>query len=164
MKNLKHNPYGGIDLEYEHPVYGWIPASTHPDDPATAALYAEALATGTAIPYVKPLAQVQSDQSVKIEAAYKSANEAQITYDGYTFQADADSVALMAQVATAIPSGAVITWYDTENIGRPLSDIKFTELRQTILMRGQPLFAKKQQLKSAIRTATTVAEVEAVVW
>jgi len=31
-------------------------------------------------------------------------------------------------------------------------------------LRGQPLFAKRRQLKDAIAAAATVAEVEGVVW
>jgi len=164
MQNLKYNAHGGIDLEFEHPVYGLIPCSVHPDDPATAALYAEAVALGTALPYVKPLAQAQFEQIAAIEAAYTAANEAPITYAGHTFQADAASVALMAQVASALPAGASIGWYDIDNIEVPLTDVQFAELRRAILTRGQPLFAKKQTLKDAIRAATTVAEVEAVTW
>jgi hypothetical protein len=70
----------------------------------------------------------------------------------------------MAQVASALPSGASITWYDMSNTGVMLSDTSFAELRGAILMRGQPLFAKKQQLKQQIRIASTITQVEAVVW
>jgi len=110
------------------------------------------------------LNQAQFKQIAAIEAAYTAANEAPITYAGHTFQADAASVALMAQVASALPAGASIGWYDIDNIEVPLTDVQFAELRRAILTRGQPLFAKKQTLKDAIRAATTVAEVEAVTW
>jgi len=50
MQNLKYTANGGIYLEYEHPVYGLIPTCAHPNDPATASLYAEALARGGIAP------------------------------------------------------------------------------------------------------------------
>lgn len=164
MQNLKYNAFGGIDLEYVHPVYGLIPCSTHPNDPPTAALYADAAALGTAIPYVKPLAQAKDEQIALIEAAYKAANEAPIVYGANAFQADAGSVALMAQVASAIPSVSGVGWYDITNTQVLLTNAQFAELRLAILMRGQPLFAQKQARKESIRNATTVAQVEAVVW
>lgn len=99
-----------------------------------------------------------------IEAAYQAANSAPISFQGYTFQADTASVALMAQVATALPSGATVTWYDANNVAAYLADSAFAELRTAILMRGQPLFIKKQTLKELIRNSTTIAEVGSVVW
>lgn len=110
------------------------------------------------------LQDAKDGQTEIIEAAYQSANSAPISFQGLMFQADAESVALMAQVATALPSDSSINWYDIENISLVLSAASFAELRGAILMRGQPLFSKKQTLKAAIRAATTVAEVEAVVW
>lgn len=110
------------------------------------------------------LQDAKDGQTAIIEATYQSANSAPISFLGRTFQADASSVALMAQVATALPSGATVTWYDANNVDCTMTDAQFVELRGAILMRGQPLFAKKQALKAAIRAATTVAEVEAVVW
>lgn len=167
-RNPKHTASGSIVMEIDHPTYGWIPFAASPSDSEAHGreLYQRAIAGafGTIEPYIKPLALAQSEQTAIIEAAYQSANQAPIQYQGWIFQADADSVALMAQVASALPSGASITWYDSANIGITLSDVQFAELRGAILMRGQPLFSKKQTLKAAIRVATTIAQVEAVVW
>jgi hypothetical protein len=43
-RNLYRNRHGTIDMEIEHPVYGWIPFTASPDDsePHGRALYAEA--------------------------------------------------------------------------------------------------------------------------
>lgn len=47
------NGFGTIDVEVDHPVFGWIPLTASEDDPETAAIYAAALAAGPA-PYVAP--------------------------------------------------------------------------------------------------------------
>ena len=103
-------------------------------------------------------------QITTIEAAYTVANEAPITYAGHTFQTDVGSIALMAQIASALPAGASISWWDSLNVEVLLTDAQFAELRGAILLRGQPLFAKRQTLKASIRAAITVAGVEAIVW
>lgn len=167
-RNPQHAPSGVINLEIEHATYGWIPFSASPNDSDKRGrdLYQRAIdgEFGAIELYIKPLALAQSEQTAIIEAAYQAENAAPISFAGATFQTDADSVALMAQVATTLPSGASITWYDSTNTDCTMTDVQFAELRGSILMRGQPLFAKKQTLKAAIRAATTVAEVEAVVW
>ena len=108
--------------------------------------------------------QVKEAAIAAIKSAYTTEKEAPITYAGHVFQADAGSVELMTQVASALPAGASVDWYDIANTAVPLTDVQFAELRGAILMRGQPLFAKRRQLKDAIRAAATVAEVEKVVW
>ena len=54
-RNPKHNAVGTIDLEIEHPVYGWIPFTASPDDAEGAELYAQALRGefGDIAPYVE---------------------------------------------------------------------------------------------------------------
>jgi len=110
------------------------------------------------------LEEVRAKQIGIIEAAYIAEKEAPITYAGHVFQADAGSIELMTQVASALPAGAGIGWYDVNNIEVPLTDVQFAELRGAILTRGQPLFKKRRSLKDSIRAATTVAEVEAISW
>lgn len=57
-RNPKHNAVGTIDLEIDHPVYGWIPFTASPDDtePLGKELYAKAIAGdyGDIQPYVEP--------------------------------------------------------------------------------------------------------------
>lgn len=47
FRNPKHNHFGGIDMEIEHPEFGWIPFTAHPDDTEAHGreLYEEALAS-----------------------------------------------------------------------------------------------------------------------
>jgi len=32
IRNLKYNTFGTVDMEIEHPTYGWIPFTASPDD------------------------------------------------------------------------------------------------------------------------------------
>jgi len=45
-RNLKRNRFGAVDMEVEHPIYGWIPFTASPNDcePLGRTLYAEAIA------------------------------------------------------------------------------------------------------------------------
>jgi len=110
------------------------------------------------------LEEVRAKQIGLIDSTYTTEKESPITYAGHVFQADAGSVELMTQVASALPVGAGIGWYDIDNIEVPLTDVQFAVLRSNIIMRNQPLFDKKLALKKAIREATTVADVEAISW
>ena len=55
-RNPKQNAVGSIDLEIDHPVYGWIPFTASPDDAEGAEIYgqAEAGLFGPVAPYVEP--------------------------------------------------------------------------------------------------------------
>ncbi|MFM6959548.1 MAG: hypothetical protein ACKOW0_00795 [Schleiferiaceae bacterium] len=57
-RSPQHNSAGTIDMEIEHPVYGWIPFTASPDDtePMGRDLYAQAVAgdLGPVAEYVAP--------------------------------------------------------------------------------------------------------------
>lgn len=55
-RNPQRNLHGTIDLEIDHPVYGWIPFTASPNDPDGAAIYAlaEAGEYGPVASYVAP--------------------------------------------------------------------------------------------------------------
>lgn len=58
VKNPSYNSVGTIDLETDHPAYGWIPFTASPNDsePLGKELYARAIAGdyGDIQPYVEP--------------------------------------------------------------------------------------------------------------
>lgn len=56
-RNARFNYAGTIDLEFNHPIYGWLPHTASPDDPEehTRWLYEAALASGEVTPYVAPV-------------------------------------------------------------------------------------------------------------
>ena len=55
-RNHKYNQHGTIDMEIEHPVYGWIPFTASPDDVEAHGreLHAQALAAGGIAAYIPP--------------------------------------------------------------------------------------------------------------
>lgn len=107
MQNLKYNAFGGIDLEYEHPVYGLIPTSTHPNDPPTVTLYAEAVALGTATPYVKPPITVS-----EMASAVQSHLDSTVKVKGYDSILSCASYVSSTNVTFASESAKVIVWRD----------------------------------------------------
>jgi len=112
------------------------------------------------------LAAAKETQISTIEAAYTAAVSADIAFLSTTFQADTASQALISSVLVAsggaLPAGFV--WYDATNQPVVMTYAELQGLAGSILMRGQPLFGQKQTHKAAIRAATTIAQVEAVVW
>ena len=61
IRNPRHAAGGRIDVEYEHPKFGWIPFTASPDDvePLGRELYAAAVAAGGIAPLPeKPQAQI----------------------------------------------------------------------------------------------------------
>lgn len=58
VRNPQYNAAGTIDMEMEHPTFGWIPFTASPDDSAQHGreLYAQAVAgeLGPVAPYVAP--------------------------------------------------------------------------------------------------------------
>jgi len=169
-RNIIYNAHGTVDMEIDHPQYGWIPFTADPNDTEQLGrdLYAAAIAgtLGAIAPYVQSLASAQSVQIDLMDSSYQSAVTAPIAYMGTTFQADQASQDLIASVLTAaggaLPAG--FAWYDVNNAPVTMTFAQLQGLAASILGRGQPLFIHKQTQKAAIRAASTVAQVQAVTW
>lgn len=78
-RNPQYNSVGTIDLEIEHPSYGWIPFTASPDDADGADIYAQAVAGeyGQVAPYVVPpvpelIPPTQAQIDAMRKAAYQS--------------------------------------------------------------------------------------------
>lgn len=112
------------------------------------------------------LLQAQADRLAFIESSYAAAVSADISYMGTTFQADAHSQTLITSVLVALgdtsPPG--FTWWSQDNTGIQMTNADLQGLAQAILLRGQPLFAKKQTLKAAVRGAIDIQSVEEITW
>jgi len=102
-----------IDMEINHPVYGWIPFSATKTDTVVASELFEA-AKGSAVPYVAQQispAQVDAERDRRIALGF--------TWSGKTYQSrqfDLDNIRSMGAAATAmIAQGQVDTgyrWFD----------------------------------------------------
>jgi len=106
-------------------------------------------------------------QAVRIgimESAYLASIQLPVAYMATTFQADAGSQDVLTKclAAGSVPEG--FFWLDVHNAQVLMTYIQLQGLAAAILDQGQAAFSRLQQLKSQVRAAETVAEVQAVVW
>ena len=122
---------------------------------------------------LRVLAQAQADQIAALTAAYDTAISQAVPFTtvagvAQTYQADAGSISnctaamLGCQGAQATPTG--FYWLAVDNTQVPFTYADLQGLAAAFLAQGAPAFAKLQTLKNAVRAATTVAAVAAVVW
>lgn len=110
------------------------------------------------------LPEAKENKLSQLTQAYATAIQQPVAYMDTTFQADTDS----QQVLTASLAGRAVpadfAWLDINNVKVPMTFVQLQGLAGTMLAQGNAAFWKLQGLKDAVRAATTVAEVEAVVW
>ena len=104
---------------------------------------------------------------IKIQELYKAyeiADSADIAYMNTTFQADKNSVDTLSKVLAvgSVPTG--FYWLDSLNNKVPMSYADLQGLANAILVRNQTNFDKFQTLKAQVKTATTQAELDTIVW
>lgn len=154
--------------EIEHEVLGVIPYGARRDDPSCARVVAlidaepEKVAAFVPPSELELLQAAQSSKLEEIETGYQIAIAQNISFNGHDFQADAASVGLMSQVLAVgmVPEG--FYWLSADNSPVPMSRLDLQALAGEILARGQVAFATKQRLKTLVKEAVTVADVEAV--
>ncbi|RUT80940.1 MULTISPECIES: hypothetical protein [unclassified Mesorhizobium] len=73
-RNPTYNTNGGIDMEVDHPAFGWIPFTASPEDPEELGRTLFEDTKGTAAPYVAPPAPTVEE----IRAAMPSLSPRQI--------------------------------------------------------------------------------------
>ena len=137
FRNPVFNALGTIDCEVNHPVYGWIPFTAGPDDPASEDIY-EAAAV-TAGPYVPPPPAALTAVDVDAERDRRILSGASFTVTGYAnpirlagdpvTRANLADVAVMAQVQIAAGNGtATLVWRDEDNTDHTLTFVQVLEL------------------------------------
>ena len=112
------------------------------------------------------LAAAVTDRIDYIESQYQIAYQANIDYMGATFQADKASQTLITESLSAMNGTASsdFGWYDIANNKIPMTAGQLQGLSTSIFLRAQPMFYYRQDCKKAIRNATTVDDVNKVVW
>lgn len=110
------------------------------------------------------LADAQAVQISKLETAYSAAIQIPVAYIGTTFQADIASQDTLAKslVAGSVPVG--FYWLDALNTKVPMTFAQLQGLAVAMLAQGQAAFDRLQTRKAAVRSASTVAAVQVVVW
>ena len=115
-------------------------------------------------PQSKSLSEVQADKILEIESAYQSAITANIDYMSYTFQSDIPTHDNIKSVLScgSVPDG--FAWFDINNNPIPMTYSDLQGLSKVLVFRGFAAFAKKQVLKSQVRTAIDTITIQAIVW
>lgn len=119
------------------------------------------------------LTDLQADQIVTVTASYLVASSQQVSYTsqgGVTkpFQADDASQSLVQKslagfsATQTVPAG--FYWLSADNTKVPFTYADLQGLAAAMLQQGWVAFQKLQTLKAQIRSATTVAAVQSVVW
>lgn len=163
------------------PVIGWYDTDEldYPNLPASAELITLTDAewdarldaqwfvhNGTLVPKSPALllSDAQAAQIGKLEAAYTASRQTPVAYMSTTFQADDTSQLALtrALAAGAVPAG--FFWLDSTNAEIAMDFAQLQGLAAAMLAQGQAAFAKLQQLKSAVRAASSIDAVAAVVW
>lgn len=117
-------------------------------------------------PPVKSLEEVRAERLTLMDDTYETLEHEPIAYMGTVFQADDYSQDLIAKTLVALGGAtpADLGWWDATNTRVLMTNAQLQGLGQAIFARNQPLYLNKQARKAAIRAATTVAEIEAVIW
>jgi hypothetical protein len=184
QKYISYDAEGNI-LAYYDSVDSPVPAGTNNVIPLTLAQWQACITTpgytapaGVLTPPADPtdaelLGEAQLAQILEIYNVYNEViqNSVQYTTEGgvaQTFQADTRSQNILVQatqgytLSGSVPQGFYWVAEDNTLVPFTLNDLK--NLYQLTLLQGWDCFQKLQQYKAAIYTATTVADVQAVVW
>ncbi|MFA6903329.1 MAG: DUF4376 domain-containing protein [Gallionellaceae bacterium] len=123
----------------------------------------------TAIPADPPtLTDMQATRIALMEAEYQAAITAPVVYMSTTFQADRDSQILLDQAISIYtrqgmtPAG--FWWKDAANVHVAMTLAQLQGFGDAIASRVWSSFQTLDARKAAIRAATTVAQVQGVVW
>jgi hypothetical protein len=115
------------------------------------------------------LAAAQTAQAAEIEASYQNATfQTPIDYMAATFWTDQNSQSLLMGavvgygMAGGTPDGFL--WWSATNTGVPMTLADLQGLYQAIMVRINDNFVKRKALLASVTAATTVTEVQAVVW
>ena len=102
----------------------------------------------------------------KLKMKYEEEIQSDVPYMGTTFQADEKSQVMITKVLAA--SGGTLPtdffWLDANNNQVPMTYTDLQGLANAILLRGQQAFAKYQELRTQIKSATDIATLETIVW
>lgn len=115
------------------------------------------------------LAGYKQLQSNAIQASYQNAAyNTPIAYMGTTFWTDSDSQFKLLGAAWgygktgSVPDG--FAWWDATGAGVPMTLTQLEGLAQATLAESEAAFVKRKTLLATITAATTVADVQSVVW
>jgi len=116
-----------------------------------------------------PIAQARGVAMRRIEKWRTEAiQSAIVTFNGKRFNADRDAGLNISSTVTTIlagiplPTGFGVISADDEDV--PLTGEEIIDLAEQIFLSTAGLFGKSSQLKAQAKAATTIAELQAIVW
>ena len=142
-RNPKYNQFGTIDLEIEHPNYGWIPYTADPSDPLCADIHAKAVngEYGSIALYAPPalmpaqtLARKKKERQATVDAITVTVSTGKI-FDG---NEEAQSRMARAIQAAQIASISTTTWVLSNNVP---TTVTLAELQEALVLSMQAMGA-----------------------
>lgn len=119
----------------------------------------------------KTLNELKVDKNAKINQWRAIANNSTFTHEGKTFSCDSlsrsDIDAINGRVATrnSLPANWVGGWKAVDNTVLEITTVaQWNDFYDAMVSQGTANFAHAQELKAALLSATTKAQVEAIVW
>jgi hypothetical protein len=158
-----------VVVKEDNEVYSFITANgLMLNTPATLRPYTPPAPTAAQL-----LAQARSAQIATLYTAYQQAIQRPVSYTSKggvtkTYQADSGSVSNLQNMLLAFgatqtaPSG--FYWVSLDNTQVPFTYADMQGLAQTLGTQGAAAFQHLQTQKAAILAATTVSDVQAVIW
>ena len=119
----------------------------------------------------RTLEEVKLLKNKEINTARTAANQSFFVFDGKQIAVDAlsrsdiDGVSDIVTLTGSLPINWVGAWKAIDNTFVPIPDVAtWTAFCSALVAQGTANFSHSQDLKTALAAATTIAEVEAIVW
>lgn len=116
---------------------------------------------------ISPFATTEEAAAAKfmeLQASYEAAITADISYLGAAFQADEYSQQVLVKSLSGGALYAPDFWQDKDNVMHTVTFAELQGLSGAMLARGKVAYINLQTKKAAVRSATTIQQVEAVTW
>lgn len=162
FRNPRFNAHGSIDLEANHPSFGWIPMTVSQDDQATAEMYEAA--QPLAAPYAPP-APSREALTVRLAARRFEAEESGTTFNGFPLATDRTTQAKITAAyvkATANPLYVIASWKFGPGLFAPLDAAAIIAAANAIEAHVQACFANEARISAQIEAATTSQALAAI--
>jgi hypothetical protein len=177
FQNATFNANGSINLDYEHPQFGWIPFTATENDVEQLGRDLFSAAQEIALPYVAPVESLplkKLEKIVQVETARDAGrNDPQaLVYTGegedqITWQVDPGSMAELNDAITLFtamggtPPGFV--WRDANNTNHPAPLSLLVQIGAARAVQKQSIWNASWVLKAQVENATTIAALNSIV-
>ena len=121
------------------------------------------------VPRVFTLDEIKAGKMAELESTYDTVTHVDFVYMGSTFSADETSQQRLVKLSVSLAGGGAIPaglyWPDVNGVHVSMNKAQFQGLADAMFNTvGWAAFNHLQTKLAAVRTATTVSEVEAITW